>query len=1064
MSFSSRQKDKTRCFPVIFWMLLTAALCPAQSVELINKTSPAAGTPAASAATATLNGIVTDENDAVIPGASVSVKDLSRKLQKSAMTGSDGSFMITELLPGSYIVAVQREGFSTAEVTDVMLRMGEQTALKIQLRVGHIGETVTITAEPSPLKKSMASGMTLERNTIEDLPLNGRSLQPLLLLAPGAVPTHATFSEQGQLSVNGQRANTNYFMVDGVSANIGVAAGASGTGQSGAGSLPGLSAMGTTNTLVQLEALQEMKILTSAFAPEFGRMPGAQVLLTTRGGTNQFHGSVFEYFRSDAFGARDWFAPAGAASLPSSRTHNYGGAVGGPIFKDRTHFFFSYEGLSARLPQFATREVPTLLARQQAPVRLQPFFNVFPLPNGAAQINPVTGLPTGFAEFSAGYTDSASFNAASLRLDQRIGDRLTLFARYNFAPSEIVQRGAGSSLSDSLRMSFETQTVTIGATYLITPRLVNDFRANYSRSLGEKFFEQDDFGGAIPLDDARIFPAFASHENSFYSFTLGGNKSIFIGKDASSFQDQFNFVDNLAYTFGSHQLKFGFDYRRLSAVYDEWKYRENTVFNSLAELQSGSASFVAISAQDRTAIKFTNFSVYAQDSWRASRRLSLTYGLRWEYNPAPTGEYAQSLFTVQGLEDPASLTLAPAGTPLYQASYNNFAPRVGVAFQLFERQGLETLLRGGFGVFYDTGTGTLGNSASSFPYQRRKNYAQIPYPLNGLYTTPIPYTHTLPVGLIRVADPRLQLPRVMQWNFGIEQSLGAKQVLSATYVGAAGRRLLRTELLLNPNPDFEQVFVTTNKASADYHALQLHFQRRLSHGFQAIASYTWSHSIDIASNDSTANLPALAGYDARLDRASSDFDVRHSLTAAVTYDVPALFKTGMGNTLLRGWSLDTLFSARTAAPVDIFSRRNSEFGTFNLRPDLVAGAPLYLSDPQAPGGRRINPAAFAVPLADRQGTLGRNALRGFPFTQIDLSLHRRFALTERVGLQFRMEVFNLLNHPNFGDPVNDLSSDGFGRSNAMLGRSLSAINNTGFNPLFQAGGPRAVQFAFKLQF
>ncbi|MBC7910438.1 MAG: TonB-dependent receptor, partial [Pyrinomonadaceae bacterium] len=235
-------------------------------------------------------------------------------------------------------------------------------------------------------------------------------------------------------------------------------------------------------------------------------------------------------------------------------------------------------------------------------------------------------------------------------------------------------------------------------------------------------------------------------------------------------------------------------------------------------------------------------------------------------------------------------------------------------------------------------------------------------------------------------------------------------------------------------------------------------------GFQAIASYTWSHSIDIASNDSTANLPALAGYDARLDRASSDFDVRHSLTAAVTYDVPALFKNGVGSALLRGWSLQTLFSARTAAPVDIFSRRDSEFGTFNLRPDPVAGVPVYLSDPQAPGGRRINPAAFAVPTADRQGTLGRNALRGFPFTQIDLSLHRRFALTERVGLQFRMEVFNLLNHPNFGDPVNDLSSDEFGRANAMLGRSLSATNNTGFNPLFQAGGPRAVQFALKLQF
>jgi hypothetical protein len=1025
----------------------------------MNRTTVAAVT-ADTSATAMLGGVVVDEHDAVVPGASVSLKDSKNKSQE-ATTGNDGSFIFMELLPGSYVVAVQRQGFSTAEVKDVVLRVNEQTALRIQLRVGDIGETVTITAEPPALKKSMAAGLTLERQTIEEMPLNGRSVQPLTLLAPGTVATKATFSEQGQLSVNGQRANSNYFMVDGVSANIGVAAGASGTGQSGAGSLPGLSVMGTTNTLVSVDALQEFKILTNAFAPEFGRMPGAQVLLTTRAGTNQFHGSFFESFRSDSFGARDWFARPEQASLPASRIHNFGGVLGGPVIKDRTFFFLSYEGLNARLPQFSTRDVPSLNARQSVDfAQLQPYLNAFPRPNGPDKINPLTGLP--LAEFSAGYTDTARFNAASLRLDQRIGDRLTLFARYNYAPSEIIQRGAGSSLNTLLRMPFETQTTTVGATFLITPRLINEVRANYSRSSGEKFFEMDDFGGAIPLDDATLFPSFASSGNSFYSLSFGSNAAIFKGKDASSFQEQFNLVDNLAYTAGAHQLKFGFDYRRLISVYDEWKYREHAAINNLAALQSGSASSVTVSAQDRTLINFTNFSAYAQDTWRITRRLSLTYGLRWEYNPAPSGEDGRSLFTVQGLDDPASLTLAPQGTPLYQTTNNNFAPRFGFAYQLSDRQGLETILRGGFGVFYDLGTGPLGNSASSFPYQRRRTFNFIPYPLNSLYTAPIPYT--LPVSLIRVAEPDLQLPRIMQWNASVEQSLGSKQLVTASYVGAAGRRLLRTELLQNPNANYEQVFVTTNKASADYHALQLQFQRRLSRGLQALASYTWSHSIDIASNDSSANLPAIAGYDPTLDRGPSDFDVRHSLTAAISYDIPALFKSGIGNALLRRWSLETLVSAHTAAPVEIFSRRDSEFGTFNLRPDLRAGVPLYISDANAPGGRRINPAAFAIPAETRQGSLGRNALRGFPFTQVDVALNRRFALTERVGLQFRMEVFNLFNHPNFGDPVGDLTSNEFGRSTTMLGRSLTATNNTGFNPLFQAGGPRAIQFALKLQF
>jgi hypothetical protein len=271
-------------------------------------------------------------------------------------------------------------------------------------------------------------------------------------------------------------------------------------------------------------------------------------------------------------------------------------------------------------------------------------------------------------------------------------------------------------------------------------------------------------------------------------------------------------------------------------------------------------------------------------------------------------------------------------------------------------------------------------------------------------------------------------------------------------------------LIVNPNSNFGQVFVTTNNASANYNALQLQFQRRLSRGFQALASYTWSHSIDVASNDSSANLPSLAGYEPELDRGPSDFDVRHSFSAAITYDIPGLVKNGFGKTLLRNWTIESIVSARTAAPLEIFSSRDSNFGPFNLRPDLVAGASLYVSDPTAPGGRRLNPQAFVIPTELRQGNLGRNVLRGFPFSQVDVALHRSFALFESVKLQFKMEVFNVFNHPNFADPIGDLNNSQFGLSPAMLGRGLTTSSNTGFNPMFQAGGPRAIQFALKLQF
>lgn len=1055
MSVVKARAYLTRYLWIAVWVSLSTSLCFAQSVKLVDETSQ---TPSAKA---TLSGIVVDDNKAVISDASVSLMDARRNLLMAGTTASDGTFAFTELAAGTYLVIVQSEGFSTVEVKEVVVRAGEPATLKILLRVGDIGETVSITADS--LAKALSTGVALEREAIETLPLNGRSLQPLMLLAPGAVATKATFTEQGQFSVNGQRANTNYFILDGVSANIGVAAGASGTGQSGTGSLPGLSGMGTTNTLVSLDSLQEFKVLTSVFAPEYGRTPGAQVLLTTRAGTNEFHGSLFDYFRSDALGARDWFMRNTPSDLPASQTHNFGGVVGGPVFKDKTFFFLSYEGLRASLPQFSTRDVPSLLARANARPELRPLLNAFPVPNSHRNINPA------LAEFSSTYTDSASFDAASLRLDQKIGERLSFFARANYAPSEIFQRGAGSSLSNNLRLVFKTQSITVGATQTITPRLVNDVRINYSRSSGEKYFTLDDFGGAVPFDNSLLLPEFASGGNSFLSLAIGvNNAAVYSGKDASSFQDQYNLVDNLSFSAGSHQLKLGFDMRRISSTYEAWDYRENASLNpNLSEIEAGSASAVSLSTQDRTTIYFTNLSLYAQDTWRLHPRLTLTYGLRWEYNPPPYATNQQSLFTVVGLDDPANLALAPAGTQLYQPTRNNYAPRLGLAFQLFKSPNWGTMVRSGFGIFYDLGTGPLGNSASSFPYQRRVIYNNIPYPLDPVYMTQLPYTQTGPVSLIRVAVPELKLPRIMQWNFGVEQSLGAKQTLTAMYVGASGRRLLRTELLQDPNPDFGQVYVTTNGATADYHALQLQFQRRLTQGFQAYATYTWSHSIDIASNDSNPNLPTLSNmgsYDPARDRGPSDFDIRHSFTAALSYDVPSLFKGGIGRALLGNWTIESLVSAHTAAPMEIYSERDSVFGRFNLRPDVRTEVPLYLSDPAAPGGRRINPEAFVITSYGEQGNLGRNALRGFPFKQVDAAIHRRFALTDRVSLQFRMEVFNLFNHPNFGAPVGDLNSSNFGRAQTMLGRSLTATNNTGFNPLFQAGGPRAVQFSVKLQF
>ncbi|MDQ3818804.1 MAG: TonB-dependent receptor, partial [Acidobacteriota bacterium] len=323
----------------------------------------------AQTATATLSGTVMDEAGALIPSVNITLLNLSTALQRHATTNHEGSYTIPLLPPGRYNVTAQRAGFTTVEIRNVVLNTGDQLALRVKLKVGEIGESVTVIEDPSSLQQAAAVGTVVNRNFVENLPLNGRSFQSLFELTPGVVLTRATFNEQGQFSVNGQRANANYFMVDGVSANIGVSAG-SAPGQAAAGTLPALTAFGSTNNLVSVDALEEFRILTSAYAPEFGRTPGAQVSIITRSGGNEFRGSVFDYFRNDALDASDWFANSRGLKRPAIRQNDFGGVLGGPILKDRTFFFFSYEGLRLRQPQVALTEVPSVSARAVAPAAL----------------------------------------------------------------------------------------------------------------------------------------------------------------------------------------------------------------------------------------------------------------------------------------------------------------------------------------------------------------------------------------------------------------------------------------------------------------------------------------------------------------------------------------------------------------------------------------------------------------------------------------------------------------------------------------------------------------------
>lgn len=1052
----------------------------------------------AQSATATLSGTVVDESGAFLPSVNITLLNLSTALQRHATTDDQGSYVVPLLPPGRYNVTAQHDGFTTIEIRNVVLNTGDQLDLRVKLKVGEIGESVMIIEDASGVQQSAGLATVVNRNFVENLPLNGRSFQSLFELTPGVVLTRATFNEQGQFSVNGQRANANYFMVDGVSANIGVSAG-SAPGQSAGGSLPALTALGSTNNLVSVDALEEFRILTSSYVPEFGRTPGAQVSIITRSGSNTFSGTAFNYFRNDALDASDWFANSKALKRPAIRQNDFGGVLGGPIIKDRAFFFFSYEGLRLRQPQIAITEVPSASARQIAPPALQPFLKAYPIPNGPETHN-------GFAEFAASYSDPSGLDATSFRIDVAASERLALFGRINHATSNTNQRGStivpgfsvntvvnpilAQSLNNLTRAELDTETVTLGATFSFSPRILNELRANWSRVRGATSFALDDFGGAVPLPTSMLFPSAASLQDAGFQFLLGGgtNTSLVVGKNVDNLQRQINLVYNLTLIRQSHQLKFGVDYRRLSPVYNSLGYNQSVVYDGVTETAgplpgtalSGIAKSVQVFAGARSRFPiFTNFSAYAQDTNRMTPRLTLTYGLRWEFNPPPTEARGNAPFTVQGLDNPATVTLGRRGAPLWKSTYVDFAPRMAIVYQLSKDPGRELMLRAGLGIFYDLGNGQAAQGFGSvFPFIAVKRFSDVPYPLSPEQAVAPPFSLEPPFGTIVAFDPNLKLPRTSQWNVALEKALDSNQTVLVAYVGAMGRRLLREDVLLNPNPDFTVVRVTRNAAHSTYHALQLQYGRRFSRGLQALASYTWSRSTDNASSDSLPRLRVAAvGTNPNTDevrdiqnteQAASDFDVRHSFTAAITYNLPKPHVGFFASAFFRNWSVDAIVRARTATPVNVVVRSDviGEDLILELqRPDLIPGAPVYLKDPTVAGGRRINRAAFSIPTQLRQGTLGYNALRGFAFSQFDFSLRRQFDLGERLKLHLKGEAFNLLNHPNFGNPVNSLSSNLFGQTTQMLGRSLGNGGiNGGLSPLYQIGGPRSIQLALRLQF
>jgi Carboxypeptidase regulatory-like domain/TonB dependent receptor-like, beta-barrel len=1021
-----------------------------------------------------VSGRVTDPSGAVIVDAEVEIKNVETNVSSTVKTNRDGLYTIPSLHPGSYLVNVRKPGFKSVTVTQLTLNVQDSVVRNFALQLGSVSETVTINGSGLNINTTDATvSAIVDRQFVENMPLNGRSFQDLLTLSPGVAMVgsfgngnKSGVGDGGEITVNGQRTEANYFTVDGISVNTGTVTANSIGGAGFSGGLPGETVLGTTQSMVSVDALQEFRASTSTYSAEYGRTPGGQFSFTTRSGANEWHGSLYDYFRNDAMDANNWFNNAAIPSVPRlpERQNDFGGTLGGPIIiprlyngRDKTFFFFSYEGLRLTVPQpFQQYSVPDMTLRQQAPPALQPLLNAFAVPNGGED-----GLNDGLAFYNLAYSAPSSLDSAGIRIDHSFGSKVKVFGRYANTPSSGWTYSAPAFPNNQ---AINVRSLTVGATSSFTAALVNEFHFNTTQNIMDSSIISTNFGGAVPLNIGDLpgpngNPLEPLGSQLEVVFLFGGFPELFLTHNRNA-QRQFNVTDNYTWSHGAHQMKFGIDWRRLTTYATPITAVELGLFRNEAAVLANNAVVAEATSITSTPVEpvYHSYSVFVQDQWKANSRLSLSLGLRWDVNPAPGNLNGPSPYTVDQITDLTTSKLAPTNTALWKTDWHGFAPRVGLAYQLRQASGHETVLRTGFGMFYDMGNTQGSQGFNGVGFTSTARYFGVPLPLTAAQITLPPPSVASPYDATVFAfDPNLKLPYTLHWSFAVEQALGAQQSLTVTYVGSRGRRLLSQFQYSPNNPAFSlgnSLLLTTNMASSEYDALQLKYQKSLSRGLQVLTAYTFSHSIDNASNNFTLS---------SLLRASSDFDIRHNVQAAITYDLPGRYSNSFASAILGHWGIDARISARSSLPVDIIGYQTVDPATqrnISFHPNLT-GQPTYLYGSQYPGGRIINYNAFVVAPAGVDGNAGRNFARGFDAVQANLALRHEFPIHERLHLQFRAEAFNILNHPIFGSIYNQLAS-----GPSQFGRAYSTLNGSlgGTNPLYQTGGPRSLQLMLKLQF
>ena len=1026
-----------------------------------------------------MRGTIFDPNGAAIPGASVAVTRLETGEVRTATTNSEGEYAIASLPAGEYEVKVQSTGFGSYS-KKIELLVNQERRFNVDLRPAGPAIDYEVLSEPVPLKNDSASlGTVIENRQITGLPLDGRNFYELSLLVPGAVPPAqgSAGSVRGDFSfsVNGAREDANNFLLDGVY-NVD----------------PKLNTFGVRPSV---DAIREFEMLTSTYDASFGRNPGAQVNVILNSGSNDFHGSAFEFHRNAALDARNFFAPA-SEPKPKYIRNQFGGALGGPIKHDRTFFFADYEGTRSREGITRITNVPTAEERvgnfshSVFGVPTNPFTGM-PFTNGIipdffqnsvgraiAALYPLPNRNVPFQNFVSSPVlrdDNDSFDA---RVDHRLNDRADLTFRYSFGDRDLFEPFTGPSFSvvpgfgDTVKR--RSQNGMGALTLVLTPRLVNESRVAFNRVASSVTQEASVMNSEVGL------PTISPRERDLgLSFiTITGFSPL--GDEGNNPQDSvtnvYQFLNNSSYVHGNHVVKFGADLRfsqqnAFRDVESRGRLQFSPFFqltgNALGDLLLGFPLLTSVAHVDNPQkIRTESYNFFINDSYRVTPRLTLNAGLRYEYNSPPVD--ADDRATIY---DVVTRNLVPVGTngvprSGFDADKNNFAPRVGLAWSFDEK----TVLRGGYGVYYDQ---SPLSPAEALYFNSPFFDNNIFFSLPGLPLTlndPFPSFFPFPLPDSALAIQRdLRTGYMQHWNFNVERQVFSGSVLEVAYVGSKGTKLLTARdinqpqpgivspgipVVPRPDPRFDDIDLLESRANSNYNALQVRYQQRLTRGFSALASYTWAKSIDDASNFFTSagdpNFPQNS-YDVAAERGLSNFDVRHRFSLSYSYALP--FKkpgAGLVASLVNGWETFGIVTLQSGRPFTVAllpeidnsgtGRSILGFGA-NDRPNVVGNGEL--SNPTT--DQWFNTAAFAFPFPGTFGNAGRNILEGPGFQNVNMSILKNTRFNERFNLQFRAEAFNLFNHANFNLPDNFLGSPTFGR-------------------ITSARDPRHIQFGLKLLF